>query len=230
MTRYQINTVIFDMDGTIAFRDTSDASYDTLFRYMGLEKEMNRITGKYHDPVRNLMTPEHHQRCFTETTALLKGRIAPLPREIFLSIPYARHFPEFCQYLRSHGVSMGIVTLSLSYAADRIKEENNIQLAYANDIHVQDGCFTGTGTINVLFGSKGDMVKKAYESLGGGRETTAYVGDSLNDVDGWNNVTLPLGVNLHHPDCKAHVHDHFEDFQGVLEFFRKNVRCEKSAW
>ncbi len=228
MTRHIINTVIFDMDGTIAFRNTHDASYDSFFRYMGLEKEMERITEKYHDSVRNVMTPENHKLQFTETVALLKGKSAPASDEVFSSIPYARYFPEFCQYLYSRGVNMGIVTLSLLYAADRIKEENNIRIAYANDIHVEDGRFTGTGKIHVLFGSKGDMVRKAYESLGGSKETTAYIGDSLNDVDCWNAVALPLGVNLHHPDCKKYVHDHFEDFYGVLEFFKKHVRCEKS--
>lgn len=224
---HKIKTVIFDMDGTIAFRNTHDASYASFFRHMGLEREMKQIGDKYDDKVHNVMTTENHRRQFTETVALLNGKAAPTPREIFPSIPYAPGFQQFCQYLRSHEINTGIVTLSLLYAANRIKEENNIQLAYANEIHVENGSFTGTGTIHVLFGSKGKMVQKAYQALGGTKETTAYIGDSLNDVDPWKSVGLPLGVNLHHPDCKGYVQAHFEDFNGVLEFFQKNVELEK---
>ncbi len=229
----KIQTVIFDMDGTIAFRDTHDASFSSFFRHMKLEKEMKEITKRYNDETRNIMTPEHHQRQFAETVALLQGKAAPTPTEVFPSIPYALGFSEFCRYLRSQGINTGIVTHSLLYAANRIKEENDIQVAYANEIHVDEaGRFTGTGTIHVLFGSKGEMVKKAYQALGGTKETTAYIGDSLNDVDPWNSVGLPIGVNLHKPELhlpeyEKHVHAHFDDFYGVLDFFKKNVQLEK---
>ncbi|MDP3733883.1 MAG: HAD-IB family phosphatase [Nanoarchaeota archaeon] len=223
----KIQTVIFDMDGTIAFRNTHDASYNSFFRHMGLEKQVQQITDKYNDKVRNVMTPENHQRQFAETVALLRGKAAPAPEEVFPSIPYAPGFTQFCQYLQSHSVNTGIVTLSLLYAANRIKEENSIQLAYANEIHIENKYFTGTGTVHVLFGSKGEMVQKAYQALGGTRETTAYIGDSLNDVDPWKSVALPLGVNLHHPECKKYVQAHFADFNEILDFFQKNVELER---
>jgi len=194
---------------------------------MGLEEQVSEITDKYDDKVLNIMTPENHQRQFRETVALLKGKVAPPPREVFPSIPYAPGFSQFCQYLRSHKIKMGIVTLSILYAANRIKEENDMQFAYANEIHVENGRFTGTGAIHVLFGSKGEVVQKAYQALGATKETTAYIGDSLNDVGPWNSVALPLGVNLHHPDCKKHIDRHFEDFNEILEFFQKNVELEK---
>lgn len=224
----KIQTVIFDMDGTIAFRNTHDASYSSFFRHFGLEKQANDITVKYSDMTRNVMTPENHQRQFAETVALLKGITAPAEKEVFPSIPYAPGFTKFCQYLRSQGIDTGIVTLSLLYAANRIKEENGMQLAYANEIHVDEvGRFTGTGTTHVLFGSKGEMVQKAYQSLGGTRETAAYIGDSLNDIGPWESVALPLGVNLHHPECKKYVQADFDDFNGVLAFFQKNVESER---
>jgi len=223
MRKPKIESVIFDMDGTIAFRDASDASYISFFRRMGLEDQARVITSKYDDPVRNVMSPDNHQRQFEETVALLRGKRATEPREIFPSIPYAPGFQEFCRYLRSHGINTGIVTLSLLYAADLIREENDMQLAYANEIHILDGIFTGTGTLHVRFGSKGTMVRKAYESLASVGERTAYIGDSLNDIDPWSSVALPLGVNLHHPDCRQYVVADFADFREVLDFFKSNV-------
>jgi len=229
----KIKTVIFDMDGTIAFRNTHEASYAAFFRHMGLEAKAQEITDKYDNKVLNVMTPENHQRQFAETIALLEGKVAPTSHEVFPSIPYAPGFTQFCQYLRSHGTDTGIVTLSLLYAANRIKEENDMQFAYANEIHVDGaGSFTGIGKIHVLFGSKGEVVQKAYQALGGTKETSVYIGDSLNDVGPWNSVALPLGVNLHKPELhlpeyKKHVHAHFDDFYGVLEFFKKNVELER---
>lgn len=230
MEKHRIQTVIFDMDGTIAFLNTHDASYASFFRHMDLEAQAHEITDKYDNKVLNVMTPENHQRQFAETVALLERKVAPTPREVFPSVPYAPGFQQFCQYLRSHKTDTGIVTLSLLYAANRIREENDMQFAYANEIHVEDGRFTGTGTIHVLFGSKGEVVQKAYQAIGGNRETTAYIGDSLNDVGPWNSVALPLGVNLHHPDCKKQVQAYFEDFNGVLDFFQKNVGLERRLW
>lgn len=128
--------------------------------------------------------------------------------------------------MRSVQIPVGIVTLSLLYAADRIREENDLQLAFANEIHVQDGVFTGTGTLHVRFGSKGRMVQKAYRMLGSTKETTAYIGDSLNDVDPWKSVGLPLGVNLHHGDCEKSVRAHFQDFHEILEYFNEHVQLE----
>ncbi|HLD79080.1 MAG TPA: HAD-IB family phosphatase [Candidatus Nanoarchaeia archaeon] len=229
----KIRTVIFDMDGTIAFRNTHEASYAAFFRHMGLLEEEQKINDKYADKVHNIMTPENHQRQFAETIAFLEGKVAPTSCEVFPSIPYAPGFTQFCRYLRSHEVDTGIVTLSLLYAANRIREENDMQFAYANEIHVDEtGRFTGKGTIHVLFGSKGEVVRKAYQAIGGDRETTAYIGDSLNDVGPWNSVALPLGVNLHKPELhlpeyEKHVDAHFEDFYGVLEFFKKNVELER---
>src|SRR3989344_4913664 len=214
----KIRTVIFDMDGTIAFRNTHEASYAAFFRHMGLLEEEQKINDKYADKVHNIMTPENHQRQFAETIAFLEGKVAPTSCEVFPSIPYAPGFTQFCRYLRSHEVDTGIVTLSLLYAANRIREENDMQFAYANEIHVENGRFTGTGAIHVLFGSKGEVVQKAYQALGATKETTAYIGDSLNDVGPLNSVALPLGVNLHHPDCKKHIDRHFEDFNEILEF------------
>ena len=133
-----IKTVIFDMDGTIAFRNTHEASYSSFFRHFGLEKEMKQIFDQYDDKVHNVMSPENHQRQFAETIALLKGKAAPAGEEVFPSVPYASGFPEFCQYLRSHEINIGIVTLSILHAANRIKEENDMQLAYANEIHTKD--------------------------------------------------------------------------------------------
>ncbi len=77
----KIKTVIFDMDGTIAFRNTHEASYSSFFRHMGLDKQAQQITDKYDDKVRNVMTPENHRQQFMETVALLQGKVAPTPRE-----------------------------------------------------------------------------------------------------------------------------------------------------
>lgn|SRR3989338_600743 len=226
MERYTIQAVICDMDGTAAFRDTHDASYSTFFRHMGLEDQAQAITDRYNDNVRNMMTPDDHQRQFSEAVALLRGRRAPTPREIYPRIPYAPGFQEFQAYLRSQEVSTGIVTLSLLTAANLIREEMGMQLVYANEIDVQEGFFTGIGKLHVRFGSKGVMVQQAVAALGSTAERTAYIGDSLNDADPWKAVALPLGVNLHHPDCKQYVHASFTDFHGILDFLKKNVDLE----
>ncbi|MEK6950175.1 MAG: HAD-IB family phosphatase [Nanoarchaeota archaeon] len=225
-----IKAVIFDMDGTIVYKDTHQASWHALFSRLGVGAEMERINDKYDDKVTNVMTPENHQRQFAECVALLRGRTAPSIDDLFPTLPYTAGFSKFCSYLQQQGVPTGLVTLSLLMVAEKIQQEQSLQVVRANEIYVQDGKYTGEGKIHVLFGSKGKVVKEVYQELGATKETTAFIGDSLNDIGPWEEVGLPLGINLHHPNCKQHVRAYFDNFHQVKEYFEEQQLLSGKPW
>ncbi len=218
-----IDVVLFDMDGTAIYQDTHQASWHTFFSSFGLGAEEERMSAQYHDKVTNTMTPEDHQKQFSECVALLRGRLARSIDDIFPQLPYADGFPEFCSYLQDRGVRTGMVTLSLLPVAEKIQRECGLYLVRGNELHVHDGKYTGEGKIQVLFGRKGQVVKEVLTSLGATKENSAYIGDSLNDIDPWEQVGLPLGINLHHPGCQPYVRAHFDNFHQMKEYFEREL-------
>ncbi len=226
-----IDTVIFDLDGTILRQLKGAAALNCppgtwidvwrqFFSAAGLVEECRHLTIKYQDSLTNSMTPEGHREFFHKSCELLKRKQAAPVLETFQELPYTPGFFDFCRYLREQGVKTGIVTLSLDAIAQQIKRKAGLDFAVGNEIYLQGDLFTGTGKINVPFGGKGQAVERAYASLGAGRETTAFFGDSGNDVDCWKAVDFPFGMNIDDP-YRYLVQANFPDFHQAKEYFQQ---------
>lgn len=221
MANYNIQAVIFDMDGTaLAQKDTSDDVWNRFFAAMGLTEEVKQLRTLYQDYATNTMTRDGHRQFHTAGCRLLTGRNVDLASETTRSLPYTPGFLEFCSYLRKRDVGLGMATLSLAAIAERIKEEAGLKHIIANEIHIADGKFTGMGKINVTFGGKGAAVQELYSLFGATRATTAFFGDSGNDEDAWNAVDHPFGINAK-PAYHHLLRANFTDFYQAKEYFVK---------
>ena len=229
----KIEAVIFDMDGTAlkqikgeeSLHCEPDAWIDVwrhFFYAAGFAEECRSLNLKYHDLVTNSMTPEGHREFFQKSCELLKGKSATTLLIAFRELPYTSGFLEFCRYLQGKEIKTGMVTLSLDVIAQQIKQEAGLEYAVGNEIYTdKQGLFTGTGKINVPFSGKGKAVETVYAALGAWRETTAFFGDSGNDVDCWKAVGLPLGINVN-AVYRHLVKESFADFYQAKEYFEKS--------
>ncbi len=216
----KINTVIFDMDGTVlsAGQPSDCYTWPSLGRYAGdIEKEWQNLQVKYQDNVINMIPPETYPEFYAKSCALLTGKPAAPILEKFSPLPYTPGFGEFCSYLRRRGIKTGLVTFGVGFIAQKIREEQGLDELIANEIHVDKGIFTGTGRINIQSGEKGKATRKVYEQLGASRETTAFFGDSANDLGPWSEVAYPFGISA--PEKYHHLlKANFSDFHQAKEY------------
>lgn len=217
-----INTVIFDMDGTILQQTASNQDvWSKFFRAADLDNECQEIVKKHHNYETNTTTVENHILLVDKCCKLLAGRDAAPILSTFSPFSYTSGFIEFCGFLRSYDIKLGLATLSIKSIAEIIQAEANLDLVRANDIHIRDGKFTGTGTIYVPMEGKGKAVEEMFTLLGGTRETTAFFGDSGNDKEAWKAVDHPFGINAktdYHPLLNAN----FTDFHQAKEYFHQH--------
>ena len=110
----------------------------------------------------------------------------------------------------------------MGFVAEHIQRDVGLDFYVANDLHIKDGCFAGTGTIHVDLNDKAQIIQRISEEQGISREQVAYVGDHTNDIPAWKVVGLPLGMNLKDDSCHAAVDAHFGNFHQALQYFAKH--------
>lgn len=215
-----LQAVLFDMDGTaLRQKDKDDDTWRRFFGAAGFSEECNELVRKYQNPDTNCIPSELFPEFHARHCALLQGLSVVPVMEAFAQLPYTPGFLDFCHYLQGQGVKTGLATLSIDAVAQLIKNEAGLDMVLANELHAEEGLFTGTGLITVPFGGKGKAVEKIYTALGATRETTAFFGDSGNDVEGWQAVAYPLGINA---GKYSHLlKNNFTDFFEAKEYFQK---------
>src|SRR3989338_9028130 len=222
----KINAVIFDMDGTVIYSPPTPQNPTTwplLGKYAGnIEEKWNSIQEKYQDDAINMIPPETYPYFYQESCALLAGKSLASILKKFFPLPYTPGFKEFCSYLREQDIKTGMVTFGVGLIAQKIGNAHNLDYVLANEIHVRNGKFTGTGKINIQSGEKGSAVRKVYELLGATRQTTAFFGDSANDLGPWKEVACPFGI-LATEKYESLLKANFADFHQAKGYFQQQL-------
>ncbi len=151
-----IKLCIFDMDGTaVQYANSSfQSSWDAVGIAAGKEEEWIRRRDYYF--------PKHdlYQEWFDGNCGLLKGVEVQLILDKILPPPYTTGFRDFCTYIKSEGVKLGLVSSGVNLVADCINEDVGLDFVVANMLHVDDGKFTGTGEQHVPLWRKGEIVQR----------------------------------------------------------------------
>lgn len=215
--RLMLELVIFDMDGTVVrYPDGSfQSSYDAIGAAAGKSAEFKERAERY------FPHPELEERWFLEDCESLRGISLEQVQSKIFPPPYTPGFRELCDYLCSKDILRGIVSSGVDLVANKIKEEMGLDFALANEVHITEGKFTGTGKICVPLWSKGKTVQKVIEERRINPKNVAYCGDNSNDINTWNYVGLPIGINLKKAELTQHVRYHFPDFYGALELLQQ---------
>ena len=153
---------------------------------------------------------------------ILKGYpVAPILEKI-LPPPYTRGFAEFAAYVKSQGITMGFVSGGSHLVAEYMVSSLELDFHHSNEMHVgEDGKFTGTGKTNVFFDSKGSIISNLRSKYDVTLEETLFVGDHHNDIPGWEEAGIRVGMNLKRADLLPYVDYHFSDFFGVIRLIER---------
>ncbi len=213
-----LKIALFDMDGTIVQYPHSSyqSSWDAIGTAAGVAERWQEWVKYYIDK------PHLYQEWFDKNCSSLKGMaVEPIMRKV-LPLPYTPGFIECCQYLREHGAKLGIISNGVDLIAREIAKDVPLEVLVVEEVHTQEGKFTGTGTSHLHIAEKGKKVLEILNQYGIAKEEAAFIGDHFNDCPAWKEVGLPLGVNVKDERCYAHIMVGFSDFYEVLKFFKAN--------
>ncbi len=212
-----LDLILFDMDGTIVQYNNSpyQSSWDALGEAIGKKEEWDRLLQYY------VHRPHEYQDWFEANCRDLHGLGVEEVLEKLLPIPYTPGFVELCTVLREKKIRTGIVSNGIDLITNEIQREVRLDLVLANELHIADGYFTGTGTMHVHIAEKGAAVQRVLRQQEVSRERAAYFGDHFNDLPAWQEVALPLGMNLKDKRCYAQVKAQFSDFQQAREYLEQ---------
>lgn len=219
-----LELLLFDMDGTLVQypEGSFQSSWDALGFAAGKKEEWLEVQNKY------LSCPELYEQWIQENCKLLKGisvggtlgKILPPPE-----LPGTKDFFSYINQLSPKPIT-GLVTGGVDLVANYLQRELGLDFGLANEVHTQEGCFTGTGKMNVPLWRKGELVKEIQEKYKVPKQKTAFFGDNENDIPAWQAVSWPIAVNLKKnkeeatSKCLAYVKYSFEDFYEALEVFK----------
>ncbi len=208
---------MFDMDGTIVQYNSGSfqSSWDAIGHAAGLREQWQHLLEYY------LPRPELYREWFEKNCELLQGLpFASIEPSIFPP-PYTPGFLEFAGYLQEQGIRKGLVSSGVDVVAQKVQQDAGLDFILVNEVHLNDGIFTGTGKINVGIADKGSLVRTLLGSYNVPKEQAVFFGDHFNDIPAWQEVGMPLGINIKSEVCHPYLQLQFDDFHEALEYFRE---------
>lgn len=217
---------MFDMDGTVVQYKQSKllSSWGALGIAAGVNEEWNQLMDHYLSlPVLD----QQYNEWFEKNCTCLAGKpVRPILEKI-LPPPYTPGFLEFCDYLSQQGVKKGLISGGINLVAEHIQKEASLDFILVPELHVSQGKFTGTGTVNVPLMSKGIFVKEKLAEYGLTRKQAAFFGDAFNDVPAWKEVDLPFGINARTEEGPLLLKENFQDFHAALKYLQEEKLCPR---
>ncbi|MDV0445069.1 Phosphoserine phosphatase [Methanimicrococcus sp. At1] len=177
---------VFDMDSTLIDAEV----IDELAKAAGAEKEVSQITEA-------AMNGEmDYTESFQKRVGFLKGLSCEKAQAAVDGIQLMPGAVELVKYIRDAGGKTAMVTCGFSLAADRVKEQLNLDYAYSNDLIAEDGCLTGeaTGPLMVT-NAKADVLSELVEKTGIPFEECLVVGDGANDICMFQKAGFSIAFN-----------------------------------
>jgi len=219
-----IDSIIFDMDGTIIQPACTSlqSSWDMFGHATGRGDEWDALCDYY------LPKPELHHEWGAKQFSFFTGLNVQEHLKKVLPLPYTPGFSDFCQYVKSQLIPVGIISSGLDIIAKHILEEMSLDFYFTNNIHTRDGLFTGTGTLNFHLHEKGEIVHELLAKYHCNPDNVIFIGDHINDIPAWQEVGLPLGINLKDEQCFPHVKDQFTNFYQIKTYLKNILDAEKN--
>lgn len=155
-----------------------------------LRKEWHRIRDYYY-PKKEL-----YSEWFQKQLELLKGIPVKLVTDKIFPLPYAPGFIEFFNSVPK-GIVKGLLSAGIDLIAKKIQEEAGLDFIYANEVHIENGIFTGTGKEISGLWNKLSLLEKMAEEYEVLLNETCFIGDNLNDKECLEAVGYPHVISPH---------------------------------
>lgn len=178
--------VAFDMDSTLIDVEV----IDELARVHGVGGEVSAITAQ------TMRGEIDFQESFRRRVGLLKGLPEAALRSVARRVKLTEGAHRLTSALKHFGYTTAIISGGFRFVGERLLAELGIDLLYANELEVVDGCVTGAVSGAVIDAEgKAQRLREICTAQGIALAQTIAIGDGANDLPMLN--AAGLGVAFH---------------------------------
>ncbi len=178
--------VAFDMDSTLIDAEV----IDELARVHGVGDEVSAITAQ------TMRGEMDFQESFRRRVALLKGLPEAAMRSVAERVELTEGAHRLTAALKHFGYTTAIISGGFRFVGERLLDELGIDLLFANELEVVDGCVTGVVRGEVIDAEgKAQRLREICSAQGIALAQTIAIGDGANDLPMLN--AAGMGVAFH---------------------------------
>jgi len=116
-------------------------------------------------------------------------------KEVVQGIPLMKGAEETIKELKKRGYKIATISGSFEVIANRLKEELDLDYAFSNVLHEEDGVLTGEVSGPLVEGSKADVLNNILKLEKISADECAAVGDGANDISMLELAELGIAFN-----------------------------------
>jgi phosphoserine phosphatase len=217
-----IKLIAFDLDNVLI----DGEAIDEIGKIAGIQNEIAEITKKAMEGELDFET------ALKERVTLLKGIRVDDVKKVIQDIPLMEGAKEAVAELKKRGYKIATISGSFEVIANRMKEELDLDYAYANTLHEEDGILTGEVSGPLVGGSKADVLNDIIKIENISADECAAVGDGANDISMLEMVKLGIAFNAK-PVLRdiADVIIEKRDLKEILHLFEEdNSKLEEATF
>lgn len=180
-----IKLIAFDLDNVLI----DGEAIDEIGKITGIQNEIAEITQKAMEGELDFET------AIKERVTLLKGTSVDDIKKIIQDIPLMEGAKEAIAELKKRGYKIATITGSFEVIANRMKDELDLDYAFSNTLHEEDGVLTGEVSGPLMNGSKVEVLNDIIKMENISPDECAAVGDGANDISMLEMVKLGIAFN-----------------------------------
>lgn len=180
-----IKLIAFDLDNVLI----DGEAIDEIGKITGIQNEIAEITQKAMEGELDFET------AIKERVTLLKGTSVDDIKKIIQDIPLMEGAKEAISELKKRGYKIATITGSFEVIANRMKDELDLDYAFSNTLHEEDGVLTGEVSGPLMNGSKVEVLNDIIKMENISPDECAAVGDGANDISMLEMVKLGIAFN-----------------------------------
>lgn len=180
-----IKLIAFDLDNVLI----DGEAIDEIGKITGIQNEIAEITQKAMEGELDFET------AIKERVTLLKGTSVDDIKKIIPDIPLMEGAKEAISELKKRGYKIATITGSFEVIANRMKDELDLDYAFSNTLHEEDGVLTGEVSGPLMNGSKVEVLNDIIKMENISPDECAAVGDGANDISMLEMVKLGIAFN-----------------------------------
>ncbi|MGB6681171.1 MAG: HAD family phosphatase [Candidatus Bathyarchaeia archaeon] len=210
-----VKLVIFDLDGTIT---RSPNIWQHLHSELGTWKWAKNYAQKYQNGEIS------YEEWAKLDCSLWKGTKLERILQITSEIKYFDGATETIGQLKKAGIKVGIVSAGISFLAEKVGKDLNVDVVMSNDLKISNDVITGEIETNVSIDNKKSIIQDIAQSMFLTMSEVVVVGDHVFDLP--REAGLKIAFNPRHTEAEnaADFIVKGEDLTEVFKIIKANTK------
>jgi len=156
--------------------------------------------------------------------SLWKGTKLERILQITSEIKYFDGATETIGQLKKAGIKVGIVSAGISFLAEKVGKDLNVDVVVSNDLRISNGVITGEIETNVSIDNKKSIIQDIAQSMSLTMSEVVVVGDHVFDLP--PEAGLKIAFNPRHTEAEnaADFIVKGEDLMEILKIIKANTK------